>query len=196
VNTHAKAVFDAPLKFDRTFDPAIPQIETKRSKKPGLQTNFEIPSHIDFVAPAVDRVVRRLRKANCVPGQETSVAIALFEAIANAVKHGNKQQASKPVHIGCTFEPKSCVSIVVKDEGEGFDPKAVPDPTLPENLESEHGRGILLMKTVMDEVYYEKGGTEIHLVKRCDRSVPSRFALYAARLRNFFRGEWLRSKWR
>lgn len=182
MNTHAKTIFDTPLTFKR----AVSQIETKRDHKPYSETTFEIPSHIDFVAPAVDRVMRRIRKVRCVPGQESNVAIALFEAIANAVLHGNRQQPTKPVYITCRFEPMSCVSIVVKDQGEGFDPKTVPDPTRLENVEREHGRGILMMKTVMDEVYYEKGGTEIHLVKRCDRSGPSRFAAYASRLRNFF----------
>lgn len=182
MNTHAKTIFDTSVTFGRSPS----QVKKKQDNMPYFETTFEIPSHVDFVAPAVDRVVRRIRKVRCVPGQESNVAIALFEAIANAVMHGNRQQPSKPVHITCRFEPMSCVSIVVKDQGEGFDPKAVPDPTRPDNVESEHGRGILMMKTVMDEVYYEKNGTEIHLVKRCDRSAPSRFAGYAWRLRNFF----------
>ena len=97
------------------------------------------------------------------------IEIAICEALANAVIHGNHEQKSKSVRISCRVEPSHCVSIVVRDQGSGFDPCAVPDPTSPENLGAEHGRGILMMKAFMDEVHFEKGGTEVHMVKNCDR---------------------------
>jgi serine/threonine-protein kinase RsbW len=57
------------------------------------------------------------------------------------------------------------VLIIVKDHGQGFDPKAVPDPLAVERLEAEHGRGIHLMKLAMDEVSFQHGGTEVHMRK-------------------------------
>jgi serine/threonine-protein kinase RsbW len=61
------------------------------------------------------------------------------------------------------------VSIIIKDEGKGFDPNKVPDPTASVNLESEHGRGIYLMRKLMDEVHFEQGGAEVHMRKSSAR---------------------------
>jgi serine/threonine-protein kinase RsbW len=61
------------------------------------------------------------------------------------------------------------VSVVVKDQGKGFDPNAIPDPLAAENLRAENGRGILLMKSQMDEVSFEREGTEVHMRKRCSQ---------------------------
>ena len=131
---------------------------------------LEIASEVKAIAPAVDRIVSRIRSGLWLPGKEQDVEVALFEALANAVIHGNREEPEKRVAISCRYEQKPTrrLSIVIRDQGTGFDPGAVPDPTSPENLASEHGRGILMMKTFMDEVRYEKGGTEVHLVKRCE----------------------------
>jgi len=73
--------------------------------------------------------------------------------------------SQKLVQVLCRCEPAKGISIVVKDQGRGFDPGAVPDPTAPENIGAEHGRGIWLMKSVMDEVSFECGGTEVRMRK-------------------------------
>lgn len=137
---------------------------------------LEIPSDINSIAPAVDKIVAQIRESQCLAGREPDVEVALFEALANAVIHGNHEQKSKSVRISCRVEPSHRVSIVVCDQGSGFDPCAVPDPTSPENLGAEHGRGILMMKAFMDEVHFEKGGTEVHMVKNCDRSILKKAA--------------------
>jgi len=62
------------------------------------------------------------------------------------------------------------VSIIVTDSGQGFDPNAVPDPLVVERLEADHGRGIHLMKLAMDEVSFERGGTEVHMRKGLTRN--------------------------
>jgi serine/threonine-protein kinase RsbW len=133
------------------------------------EIRLEIPSEINSIAPAVDAIVARIRESRCLAGRETDVEVALFEALANAVIHGNHEEKSKSVCVSCRHENGERVSIVIRDQGAGFDPGAVPDPTRPENLDAEHGRGILMMKTFMDEVYFAKGGTEVHMVKNCDR---------------------------
>jgi len=69
------------------------------------------------------------------------------------------------VRICCVCQKDRGVLIIVKDEGEGFDPAMVPSPLLGENLHSEHGRGIYLVNMLMDEVHYVRGGTEIHMRK-------------------------------
>lgn len=159
-----------------------------------FETRLEIPSHVGFIAPAVDRIVRKLRKSHCIPGKESDVRSALYEAIANAVTHGNHQDIKKTVRVRCKYDAARGVSIVVSDEGEGFDPKTVPDPTRPENLECEHGRGIFLMKAYMDEVYYQKGGTEVHLLKKCHGPLQTFVKSLAAKLSRFMRDRHGRKK--
>ena len=92
---------------------------------------LEIPSDINSIAPAVDKIVAQIRASQCLAGREPDVEMALFEALANAVIHGNHEQKSKSVRISCRVEPSYRVSIVVRDQGSGFDPCAVPDPTSP-----------------------------------------------------------------
>ncbi|MGH9575593.1 MAG: ATP-binding protein [Candidatus Acidiferrales bacterium] len=184
MNSNLKAIAaEHPLSIGRTL--------TSREKSRGpangsFETSLEIPSYTGFVTPVVERVVRKLHKAHCIPGKESDVRTALYEAVANAVIHGNREDVKKQVHIWCRYDARECVLISVSDEGDGFDPKAVPDPTRPENLESEHGRGIFLMKTYMDEVRYEKGGTEVHLMKKCVNPVHSLVRNYASKLSHYF----------
>jgi serine/threonine-protein kinase RsbW len=156
--------------------------------KKSVETKFQIPSDTSLIGPTVDRIVATIRKARCLPGKEDDIAGALFEALGNAVLHGNHQQLSKLVRVVCRYEPSKCFSVIVKDEGSGFDPAAVPDPTRPENVDADHGRGIFLMRTYMDEVRYEAGGTEVHLVKYCERQAERTAGSWMKRM-----GEWFQA---
>jgi serine/threonine-protein kinase RsbW len=130
------------------------------------QIAFSIPSKIEEISPAVDKLVEAAKSLGFPAENQADMEIAAFEALANAVIHGNQQDASKQVHILCKCEAGIDVSIVVRDEGPGFNPQSIPDPTAKENIESEHGRGILMMRAFMDDVRYEAGGTEVHMRKR------------------------------
>jgi serine/threonine-protein kinase RsbW len=103
-------------------------------------------------------------------GEEVRFAIrlALEEALSNAVKHGNRFDPEKKITVS-TCLGADRADITVADEGEGFDPGGVPDPTVDENLEKPCGRGIMLMRAYMDEVEYNDRGTEVHMVKRISR---------------------------
>ena len=97
------------------------------------------------------------------------VGMALREAIANAVKHGNKLNPEKRVFVHMVLVPGNELRIEVEDEGEGFNPENVADPTTPSNLLRQNGRGIYYMRQFMDEVSFrsgERGGTRLELVKR------------------------------
>ena len=94
-----------------------------------------------------------------------AVKLALEEALANAIKHGNDQDAAKHVQVEYAVDGDQ-VSIVIGDEGSGFDPESVPDPTLDENLEKPYGRGVMLMKTYMSEVEFNEAGNKVTLIKR------------------------------
>jgi serine/threonine-protein kinase RsbW len=104
------------------------------------------------------------RKCGCVSEGESEVEIALREALANAIIHGNHENSGKHVHVRCRCEPTE-ISIAVKDEGQGFDIERIADPTAPENQGSIHGRGIYLMKALMDEVRFEEDGVVVHMRK-------------------------------
>ena len=140
-----------------------------------------------MIAPMVDKIVSEVRKRRCLPGKESELAVPLFEALANAVIHGNRENPEKRVWITIRVEQDRRLSIVIRDEGAGFDPAAVPDPTLPENVAAEHGRGILLMKTLTDEVRFEKNGTEVHLIKTYDRAPCGLLRNLASQVATHFR---------
>lgn len=131
-----------------------------------LRGSFSIPSEIARIPSCVDKLVELLKASGCLQDKQTDIEMATFEALANAVIHGNHEDASKQVHIQYACRPGEDIAIVVKDEGTGFSPEKVPDPTAPENIEAEHGRGILMMRAFMDEVRYEAGGRELHLRKK------------------------------
>lgn len=97
------------------------------------------------------------------------IGMALREALANAIKHGNKLSAAKRVFLEMSAEPEGRLVIAVEDEGEGFDPDRLEDPTSPDNLLRSSGRGVFYMRNFMDEVRFlpsERGGTRIELVRR------------------------------
>jgi len=129
---------------------------------PNAALSITMRSEIDAISGAADWLMTMIQECNCVRGQERDVEIALREALANAVLHGNHQDAEKKIQISCRIQFGGEVSIIVKDEGKGFDPSKVPDPTAIVNIKSNHGRGIYLMRALMDEVHFEEGGAEVH----------------------------------
>ena len=92
------------------------------------------------------------------------VKLALEEAIINAMKHGNRNDKAKSVKVKFAVDDEKAV-ISVLDDGDGFQPEEVPNPTLDENLEVEHGRGLFLMRAYMDDVRFSEKGNEVTLVK-------------------------------
>ncbi len=132
-----------------------------------LKTKLELilPSRIEAIAPAVNRIMRLLKKECCSPEHEFAVETALQEALANAILHGNRLHPNKKVHVCCGCDFVRGVLITVQDEGEGFDPAKIPSPLLGQRIHSEGGRGIFLINTLMDEVHLRRGGTEIYMRK-------------------------------
>jgi len=93
-----------------------------------------------------------------------AIKLALEEALVNAIKHGNQMDPAKKVHVACHVHPDR-FEVRITDEGPGFDPADVPDPTAPENLERPCGRGLLLMRHYMSEVAYHDRGRAVHMSK-------------------------------
>ena len=130
-----------------------------------FQIEAWMPSEVKAVGPLVQRLMRLIEGSHCVAGEEPAVELALWEALNNAVIHGNRMDGHKLVHVRCRCDSGRGISLVVKDQGQGFDPNTVPNPLSPENLSADHGRGIWLMRTAMDEVFFKHGGTEVHMRK-------------------------------
>jgi serine/threonine-protein kinase RsbW len=131
---------------------------------PCIELEHSLRSEVAAISPFVDKLMRLIRKSGCADEAESDVEIALREALANAIIHGNHENPGKHVHVHCRCEPSE-ISIAVKDEGRGFDVDTIADPTAPENQRSIHGRGIYLMKALMDEVRFEDGGVVVHMRK-------------------------------
>ncbi|MDI6402300.1 ATP-binding protein [Balneolaceae bacterium ANBcel3] len=91
------------------------------------------------------------------------VMLTLSEAVTNAMVHGNKNDPKKKVHVEATAE-KGVLSFTVSDEGPGFDPASLPDPTLESNLLKTSGRGVWLIHQFADQVHYCEHGNKVHIV--------------------------------
>ena len=139
-----------------------------------LEIDTWIPSEIKAITPLVERLMRLIKGSHCITGEENAVAVALREALNNAVVHGNRLDARKLVHVRCRCKVGEGISLVVADQGQGFDASSVPDPLAVENLLAEHGRGIHVMKLAMDEVSFEQRGAKVHMWKRSPEEVPAK----------------------
>jgi serine/threonine-protein kinase RsbW len=125
---------------------------------------LEVPSDLRVIEAAVGYLTDRLR-SHAFRGSRVDLnfRVGLTEALANAVLYGNQGDPSKSVRVEVTLD-EHCISLRVIDEGAGFDPDGIPDPTLPENLERTGGRGLFLLRELMDEVEYNARGNAVRLV--------------------------------
>ena len=133
--------------------------------KMAMKLNVTLPADESMVVPIVQRIMEVVAGIECSRGKEFEIETALTEALANAVKHGAGCDPGKKVQCCVACEEEQGMLIIVRDPGAGFDPLAIPDPTVGENLFSNHGRGIFMINQLMDEVRFEKNGTEIHMRK-------------------------------
>jgi serine/threonine-protein kinase RsbW len=99
------------------------------------------------------------------PSDIFAIHLAAEEAIVNAILHGNKLDAAKTVRVTCTVSPE-LARIEVEDEGQGFDPAAVPDCRLDERLDAPNGRGVMLMRTFMTRIEYNERGNRVLMEKQ------------------------------
>lgn len=131
----------------------------------------EIPSQLKYIEPLVTRLVEELRQWGD-PAAAADIEIALTEALTNAMCHGNRMDGRKKVTvIGHINEHQATFTIA--DEGEGFDPTRVDDPTRDENVLRQGGRGLWLIHHLMDEVRYNEAANEITMTRTFHRAERS-----------------------
>lgn len=129
-----------------------------------------IPSESAASHRLLEEVGSRMREHHWTPREVYSVQLAMEEALANAIRHGNHQDTAKRVHVICKISDRR-ILVEVADEGPGFAPDNVPDPTAPENLDKPSGRGLLLMRSYMNRVQYNQKGNAVFMEKiRPDRT--------------------------
>jgi serine/threonine-protein kinase RsbW len=138
------------------------------SSFPFVELRDSLPSHVAIVSPFVDQLMRFIARFRGADGNSFEIELALRETLVNAIIHGNQEDPHKRVYVKCRCMRDGEVSITVEDEGHGFEYDAVPDPTSPDNRLRTHGRGIYLLRTLMDEVDFEQGGSVVHMRKRAN----------------------------
>ena len=132
------------------------------------KTKFNLPSRLESVEEAAGKAAKFADQNDFGDNVKSAVDMAVREAVANAVKHGNLLDETKAVEI--TFENSDeGFEITVRDFGEGFAVEEVPDPTNPENLLKASGRGVLFMRSFMDSVEWfnhKEGGMMVKMLKK------------------------------
>jgi serine/threonine-protein kinase RsbW len=125
---------------------------------------LSIPSAYAAGKSVIDQLLGQLQRAQWNEHEIFGVHLAVEEALVNAIRHGNKLDESKSVRVHCKISVER-LWIQIADEGRGFDPKRIPDPTADENLETPGGRGVLLMKNFMSRVEYNEAGNCVVMEK-------------------------------
>jgi serine/threonine-protein kinase RsbW len=130
-----------------------------------------VPNDLRSAKQPESLILRRLSDLNYSEDVTFAIKLALEEALTNAIKHGNRNDTSKQLVVKFHIDPQRAL-IVVRDEGPGFSPQEVPDPTADENLERPSGRGIMLMQAYMTKVRYNDRGNEVWMLKENQTSTP------------------------
>jgi serine/threonine-protein kinase RsbW len=152
-------------RFDMCSDTHTFTLPLSTACEPFTELELSCASQLDAVSPFVGRLMSFIAAFRGADGSEADIELALHEAILNAVVHGNAEAPHKRVYVTCRCSVNGEVSITVRDEGQGFDSQAVPDPTTPESRFATRGRGIYPMRTLMDEVSFQAGGRVVHMRK-------------------------------
>ncbi len=129
--------------------------------------NIVIPSQLNRITGVIEAIIADMMQHGYTEKAQFAVRLALEEAISNAIRHGNRHDPDKTVGIDYQVDPRKLV-ITICDQGPGFHPEEVPDPTLEENLTRPCGRGVMLMKAYMDEVSFNQQGNAVTMIRHRD----------------------------
>lgn len=133
--------------------------------------SWVIPSTLTAAVEVLKDIVSAVEQADYRREAVFAIRLALDEALANAVKHGNANDPNKQVTITLDVDPERVI-VSVQDQGPGFVPEQLPDPTADENLSRPNGRGVMLMQAYMTQVGYNETGNKVILTKTSDCKLP------------------------
>ncbi len=151
----------APLRlYVRRSESAPPDSERR------INISVRVPTDLDVVEEAVDLVARHCLASGVPPkAARFVVRVVLCEALANAIVYGNQLDPAKRVDVRVEVGEEA-VELHVSDEGDGFDPSGIPDPTEPDRIELNQGRGLFLIRQLVDEVHFNDRGNAICMIMR------------------------------
>lgn len=129
-----------------------------------LPHQIVIQSDLNAAREIEERILEQIESLGYSPECGFAIRLAMEEAMVNAHKHGNRGDASKTITISYDVNPQRVI-VRVRDQGQGFDPALIPDPTGPERISLPNGRGIMLMHAYLDHVAYNEHGNEVELIK-------------------------------
>ncbi|RKY27041.1 MAG: ATP-binding protein [Candidatus Omnitrophota bacterium] len=129
-----------------------------------MKISEKIPSSLERIPSFISTIIERIRPLGIPEEEIFNIRLSLEEALVNAVKYGNKLDPQLTVEVKVQLDSDKLV-IEVKDQGEGFDFEKLEDPTKEENIEKVRGRGIFLMKNLMDEVIFKEKGSRVIMIK-------------------------------
>jgi serine/threonine-protein kinase RsbW len=127
--------------------------------------DLRMPGDPDAISGVTDLISAALGKLDVPEQKRLEIALAVQEALANAVVHGCKNDPSKEVRCRLRCDPQRRILIIITDPGPGFDLRQVQDPTQSDHMYAHHGRGVYLIRQLMDEVRFENGGSEVKMWK-------------------------------
>jgi serine/threonine-protein kinase RsbW len=154
----------------------MPRSKESEKNAESVTVRLEIASRIAMMETADVLVNHLARVVGFDEGSIDDIRVAVDESVVNAITHGNRLDETKRVTLEVVLLPDA-LEVRIHDQGVGFDPASVADPLAAENLLRSGGRGILLMRSLMDEVRYShsaSGGTQMTLLKRVPRGMPAR----------------------
>jgi serine/threonine-protein kinase RsbW len=128
------------------------------------QCDQVIPNDAAIGRRLLDDILRQLEKLDWANRDIFGVHLAVDEALINAISHGNAMDSTKQVRFCCRVSPQK-IHVEITDEGPGFNPDSLPDPTTPEHLACPGGRGVLLMRAFMSHVEFREHGSRVVLEK-------------------------------
>lgn len=123
-----------------------------------------IASDLTITSEIIEPLLTRLQGEQWPDRDVFGVHLAIEEALVNAIKHGNQGDLAKAVHVAFRLNDQ-CVQVEIADEGPGFNPAAVPDPTTADHVDMPNGRGIMLMRSFMTQVDYNERGNRVVMEK-------------------------------
>lgn len=125
-----------------------------------MHRKITIPSHIDNLR-IIEKIIDEISSESGIKGENYGkILVTTMEAVNNAIVHGNKSDVRKDVEINIQLSGKK-LEISVEDQGNGFDPRQIPDPTSPENIQNISGRGVFLMSRLADEIEFNEKGNRV-----------------------------------
>lgn len=128
------------------------------------QCDHWIPSSPGAGRGVLEEVLHQLQRQQWIEHDIFGIHLAMEEALTNAIKHGNRSDAAKQIHVSCHLT-SDLVHIEISDQGPGFDPVSIPDPTDAAHLEIPRGRGLMLMRSFMSRVAYNATGNCVVMEK-------------------------------